>query len=54
MANHMAVYKSGEKLRMESGECLEKSYVCWNGSIQDEGMPATPIKGCRKTAGEHR
>ncbi|HEY8278486.1 MAG TPA: hypothetical protein VIH99_02605 [Bdellovibrionota bacterium] len=49
-AMHWPTYKTGERTMMASGECEEKSYVCWDGRFMDEGLPAKPVKNCKPAA----
>lgn len=46
----LPTYRSGDRVSMPAGECLEKSYVCFDGSLRDEGLPAVPVMGCNAKA----
>lgn len=46
----LPTYRTGERVSLPAGDCLEKSYVCFDGTLRDEGAPAVPVVGCQAKA----
>lgn len=43
----LPIYRTGDRVSLPAGDCLEKSYVCYDGTLRDEGQPPVPVSGCQ-------